>query len=137
MYGPTTIIDLKSNTRILTIRSLKNNNYIYFSGYMVYSKEFLSMFSNNLVHAHTTFQGFAEGYLSTLVDLHSNHEPIDSASSLAKRMEVVWLYYELCRFIFVTSHEQSINLPKSFQPEARHIFFEQNLAFLNHAFNVF
>lgn len=63
--------------------------------------------------------------------------PIHSANSLAKRMEVVWLYYELSRFVFVTSREKSIVLPKSLQPEPRFIFIEQNLCFLNHIFNVF
>ena len=114
IYNSTMILDPQSNQRVVTARSLHNNNYIYFSGDFVYSKEFITTFSNNLVHAYTTFEGFTEGYLHTLIDLHGNHKPILSANALAKRTEIVWLYYELSRFIFITSHEKSITLPKSF-----------------------
>jgi hypothetical protein len=100
IYGPTTVIDSKSNERIITIRSIQNNN-IYFSGDLVYTREFLSMFSNNLVHSHTTFQGFTESYCNTLIDIHDNHEPIHSPNTLAKRMEVVWLYFELSRLFLL------------------------------------
>ncbi|CAF1501838.1 unnamed protein product, partial [Rotaria sp. Silwood1] len=137
IYGPTTIVDPQSNQRIITISSIQNNNYIYFSGDLVYSKEFLSMFSNNLIHAHTTFQGFTESYLNMLIDVHGHHKPIVSSNTLAKRMEVAWIYFELSRFIFLTSREKSIVLPKSLQPESRYIFIEQNLPFFHHLFNTF
>ncbi|CAF3163957.1 unnamed protein product [Rotaria sp. Silwood2] len=137
IYGPTTIFDPQSNQRTITISSIQNNNNIYFSGDLVYRKEFLSMFSNNLIHAHTTFQGFTESYLNMLIDVHGHHEPIVSSNTLAKRMEVAWIFFELSRFVFLTSREKSIVLPKSLQPESRYIFIEQNLPFFHHLFNTF
>jgi hypothetical protein len=123
IYGPVSILDTHTSQRIVTVQSIQTIDYIYFSGDLVYSRELLTMFSNNLIHAHTTFQGFAETYISTLIDLHSDQIPIYSANAFAKRLEIVWIYYELSRFIFVTSCETFVTFPKSFQPEARsHIF---------------
>ncbi|CAF4848562.1 unnamed protein product [Rotaria socialis] len=137
VYGPSSILDSHNNQRIITTQSIQDIDYVYFSGDLVYSRHLLAMFSNSLIHAHTTFQGFAESYISTLVDLDANQTSIYSANTFGKRLGIVWLYYELSRFIFVTSCETSISFPKSFQPEARPIFIEQNLPFIFHIFTVF
>ena len=137
VYGPSSILDSHKNQRIRTTQSVQNVDYVYFSGDLVYSRQLLAMFSNSLIHAHTTFQGFAESYISTLVNLDANQTSIYSANTFAKRLEIVWLYYELSRFIFVTSCKTSVSFPKSFQPEVRSMFIEQNLPFLFHIFTVF
>lgn len=137
IYGPSSILDPHTNQRIISVQSIQNKNYVYFSGDLVYSKQLLTTFSNNLIHAHTTFEGFAESYVSTLIDLNAQQTPKYSGNTFAKRLEVVWLYYELSRFIFVTSGEKSVSFPKSFQPEARSIFIERSLPFLFHIFTVF
>jgi hypothetical protein len=137
IYGPSSVLDIHTNQRIVTDQSIQKTDHIYFTGDLVYSRELLTMFSNNLIHAHTTFQGFAESYVSTLIDLHPDQIPRYSANAFSKRLETVWIYYELSRFIFVTSCEKSISFPKSLQPEFRSIFIERNLPFLSHVFTVF
>jgi hypothetical protein len=136
-YGPTSVLDPQANRRHVTVQSLQYSDHVYFSGDIVYSRELLTMFSNSLIHAHTTFEGFASSYTSTLADLHRQHQPSHSANAFAKRLEVVWLYYEMSRLIFVASCETSIALPKSSRPESRLVFFERNLPFLFHVFTVF
>jgi hypothetical protein len=122
-YGPTSVLDPQANRRHVTVQSLQYSDHVYFS--------------NSLIHAHTTFEGFAASYTSTLTDLRREHKPSHSANAFAKRLEVVWLYYEMSRLIFVASCETSIALPKSFRPESRLVFFERNLPFLFHVFTVF
>ncbi|CAF0829804.1 unnamed protein product [Adineta steineri] len=129
IYQPSSILDTNANQRTVIVQCIKNNNYICFYGNLVYTKELLTMFSNYLVHAHVTFEGFAQSYIATLEDVQINYTPIFSANSFAKRLEVTWMYYELSRFIFVTSRESYIIFPKSCQPIPRSIFIEQNLRF--------
>ncbi|CAF3850775.1 unnamed protein product [Adineta steineri] len=137
IYQPSSILDTNANQRTVIVQCIKNNNYICFYGNLVYTKELLTMFSNYLVHAHVTFEGFAQSYIATLEDVQINYSPIFSANSFAKRLEITWMYYELSRFIFVTSRESYIIFPKSCQPIPRSIFIEQNLRFLYHLFIVF
>ena len=137
VYGPSLILDPHANHRITSIQSIKNVEYIHFPGDLVYSRQLLTMFSNSLIHAHTTFEGFAESYASTLADLRIHQVSLYSADTFAKRLEIVWLYYELSRFVFVSSYETSVSFPKSFEPKPRSIFIEQNLPFLFHLFTVF
>jgi hypothetical protein len=63
IYGPSSILDPHTNQRIITTQSIQNVDYVYFSGDLVYSRQLLTMFSNSLIHAHTTFEGFAESYI--------------------------------------------------------------------------
>ncbi|CAF1501307.1 unnamed protein product [Didymodactylos carnosus] len=88
VYGPLSIRDPHTNQRIITTQSIQNVDYIYFSGDPVYSRQLLTMFSNSLIHGHTTFEGFAESYISTLIDLHAHQTPIYSANTFAKRLEI-------------------------------------------------
>lgn len=137
IYGPTSIVDRRENRRIVTVESISHNDYVYFSGDLVFSRELLIMFSNNLIHAHTTFEGFAESYVATIVELNKNQQPIYSANAFAKRLQTVWIYYETSRLIFMTSCETSFLFPRSFRPETKSIFIEQNLSFFLHIFTVF
>ena len=113
VYGPSSILDSHKNQRISTTQSVQNVDYVYFSGDLVYSRQLLAMFSNSLIHAHTTFQGFAESCISTLVDLDANQTSIYSANTFSKRLETVWLYYELSRFIWllVVKHQSTFQNP--------------------------
>lgn len=136
IYGPTSLIDPHGNRRIVTVESIQNN-YIYFSGDLVFSQEILTMFANSLIHAHSTFEGFAETYLSTLAAIQPNQQARYSTNAFAKRLQVVWIYYELCRLAFVASLETSFALPRSFRPQPRLTYIERNLPFLYHVFTVF
>lgn len=60
-----------------------------------------------------------------------------SANAFAKRLEITWIYYELSRFVFVTSRESFVIFPRFFQPETRAMFIEQNLRFVSYLFSVF
>ena len=137
IYEPSSILDTYTNRRTVTIDSIENLNYICFSGDIVYTKELLTMFSNYLVHGHITFQGFAQSYTATLQGLQIDYSSISSANAFAKRLEITWIYYELSRFIFVTSKESFVIFPRFLQPETRAMFIEQNLRFVSHLFSVF
>ena len=137
IYEPSSILDTYTNRRTLTIDSIENLNCICFSGDIVYTKELLTMFSNYLVHGHITLQGFAQSYTATLQDLQIDYSSIFSADAFAKRLEITWIYYELSRFIFVTSKESFVIFPRFFQPETRAMFIEQNLRFVSHLFFCF
>ena len=136
IYGPTSLIDQRGNRRIVTLQSIQNN-YIYFSGDLVFAQEVLTMFSNSLIHAHTTFEGFAEAYLATLADIHIGQKSLYSSNTFAKRLQLVWTYYEMSRFVFVASMEATFVFPKSLRPKPKMIFIERSLPFLNHIFTVF
>ena len=137
IYELSSILDVYASQRIVTIKSIQDINYICFFGNVVYTKELLTMFSSYLIHAHITFEGFAQSYTATLEDLQINYISIFSTNVLAKRLEIVWIYYELSRFIFVTSRETYVIFPRFFQPTTRSVFIEQNLRFLSHLFSVF
>lgn len=137
IYGPTSIFDRRSNHRIVTVESISNNAYVHFSGDLVFSRELLIIFSNNLIHAHSTFEGFAESYIATLFELNMNQQPIYSANAFAKKLQTVWMFYEMSRLIFMTSCETSFIFPRSFRPSTKSIFIEQNLSFILHIFTVF
>ena len=89
IHGLSSILDPHTNQRIITVQSIQTNDYVYFSGELVYSGQLFTMFSNSLIHAHTTFEGFAESYVSTLIDLHAQQTPKYSGNTFAKRLEVV------------------------------------------------
>ncbi|CAF0966051.1 unnamed protein product [Rotaria sordida] len=137
IYGPSSILDQHTNQIIITHQLIQSVDYVYFSGDLVYLRQLLTIFSNSFIHAHTTFEDFAESYISTLSDLHPYQVPMYSPNTFAKHLEIVWLYYELSRFIFITTCETSVSFPKSFQPETRSIFIEKNLPVLFHIFTVF
>ncbi|CAF1115997.1 unnamed protein product [Rotaria sordida] len=137
IYGPSSILDQHTNQIIITHQLIQSVDYVYFSGDLVYLRQLLTIFSNSFIHAHTTFEDFAESYISTLSDLHPYQVPMYSPNTFAKHLEIVWLYYELSRFIFITTCETSVSFPKSFQPETRSIFIEKNLPVLFRIFTVF
>jgi hypothetical protein len=70
IYGPSSILDTHTNHRIITIQSIENIDYIYFSGDLVYSRELLTMFSNNLIQ-HSAYLQATDKSQRVLFLLHT------------------------------------------------------------------
>ena len=75
--------------------------------------------------------------MSTLADIQLDQLALYSANAFAKRLQHVWIYYEMSRLVFVASLETVLAFPRSFQPKTRMFFFARNLPFLYHALTVF
>ena len=135
-YGATSILDTRENCRIVDIHSIRSD-FVHFSGAIVFSREILTLFSNSLVHAHTTFEGFAESYLSTIAEIKADQPKVYSTNAFAKHFKHAWICYEVSRLVFLTSKESSFRLPRSKGTRSMSVFIERNLPFLAHIFTVF
>jgi hypothetical protein len=98
---------------LITPEALKNNEYFHLSsGKFVYSRELLVSFSSDLINGHISFNGAGTALLTKISRLHPEIEKRIDPIQLSRSLEAHWTYYELFNFIFMSSSEKEILIPR-------------------------
>ena len=99
---------------VMTPECLKDNEYFHLScGKFVYSRELLVSFSSDLVNGHISFNGAGNALLSKIARLRPDVVKKVDAVQLSRSLEAHWTYYELFNFLFMTSAEKEIAVPRA------------------------
>ncbi|CAF1229878.1 unnamed protein product [Rotaria sordida] len=134
---------------IFTPEALEKNQYFHLSsGKLVFSRELLVSFSSDLVNGHISFNGAGTSLLSKVARLHPElHKKFDSIG-LTRSLEANWIYFELFNFIFMTSSEKQIVVPRALfsarntvrgggMINAKAQFLEEHLDWIYNIFSIF
>jgi hypothetical protein len=98
---------------LITPEALADNPYFHLSfGKFVYSRELLISFSADLVNGHISFNGAGNALVSKIARLHPGIEKKIDPIGLSRSLEAHWTYYELFNFVFMTSFEKEILVPR-------------------------
>ncbi|CAF0889865.1 unnamed protein product [Didymodactylos carnosus] len=118
----------------VTRESIKNKQYVYFSGGYVYDQKLIQNFEKHLLVNHMSFSGFAQAQneiysvIEKCQQIKFGKKSAIHIDKLSERsFQSIWLFNSLAKFEFMTTSNEEMNIPSSlWDKEQRNQYLEEN-----------